>query len=211
MEGHEPAVLIIDDRLAVARGTQLLLRDAGLAATVCPDNPDQALAKLRKGDHDVALVELRRRAGNGVALAREALQAGDAVPVVLCTASTAPRGPLLAASRLGAPGLVLTSSSEATLLGALRTVANGGTFVDPEAAAAVAQPWPGDRVARLSPREWEVMGLLADGYAGPEIAEQLFLSLETVRTHIRNAAGKLEARTRVQAAAMVACAREEAR
>ena len=53
----------------------------------------------------------------------------------------------------------------------------------------------------------QVLGLLADGYQGPEIAEQLFLSLETVRTHIRNAVGKLGARTRVQAAAMVACAR----
>jgi DNA-binding CsgD family transcriptional regulator len=64
-------------------------------------------------------------------------------------------------------------------------------------------------VRRLSPREREVLGLLADGLRAPEIAETLFLSLETVRTHIRNAAGKLEARTRVQAAAMLACARDE--
>ena len=59
-------------------------------------------------------------------------------------------------------------------------------------------------MARLSPREREVLELLVDGLQGPEIAEQLFLSLETVRTHIRNAVGKLGARTRVQAAAMVA-------
>jgi DNA-binding NarL/FixJ family response regulator len=64
-------------------------------------------------------------------------------------------------------------------------------------------------VAGLSPRERQVLDLLVDGYQGPEIAAELFLSLETVRTHIRNAVGKLGARTRVQAAAMVACERAE--
>ncbi|MGZ4349576.1 MAG: helix-turn-helix domain-containing protein, partial [Solirubrobacteraceae bacterium] len=54
----------------------------------------------------------------------------------------------------------------------------------------------------------EVLTLLADGYQGPEIADRLFLSLETVRTHIRNAVNKLGARTRVQAAAMVARERD---
>jgi DNA-binding NarL/FixJ family response regulator len=73
----------------------------------------------------------------------------------------------------------------------------------------IAETTAAQRVTRLSPREREVLDLLADGYQGPEIAERLFLSLETVRTHIRNAVGKLGARTRVQAAAMVACEREE--
>ena len=64
------------------------------------------------------------------------------------------------------------------------------------------------RLTKLSPREREVLGLLADGYRGPEIADRLFLSLETVRTHIRHGANKLGARTRVQAAATVACDRD---
>jgi DNA-binding NarL/FixJ family response regulator len=88
-------------------------------------------------------------------------------------------------------------------------VAAGGSFVDPDVAPLVAETAASRRVRQLSPREREVLGLLADGYQGPEIAEQLFLSLETVRTHIRNGMGKLGARTRVQAAAMVACARED--
>jgi DNA-binding NarL/FixJ family response regulator len=209
MEANQPEVLIVDDHLAVGRGMELLLRDAGFAVTVCPDHPDKARAELAKGGHDVALVEIRRHRGDGVELAREALQAETGVPLVLCTGYASPRGPLLAASRLGAPGLVLTSSPVETLVQALRAVAGGGSFVDPEVAPLIPETGAVQRVTRLSPREWEVLGLLVDGYQGPEIAERLFLSLETVRTHIRNAMGKLGARTRVQAAAIVACAREE--
>jgi DNA-binding NarL/FixJ family response regulator len=209
MEASQPQVLIVDDHLAVRRGMELLLRDAGFAVAVCPDEPDKARAELIRGDHDVALVEISRHFGDGVELARTALRAADSPPLVLCTGYAAPRGPLVAASRLGAPGLVLTSSPVATLVQALRTVAGGGSFVDPEVGPLVAETAVAQRVIRLSPREWEVLGLLADGYQGPEIAARLFLSLETVRTHIRNAMGKLGARTRVQAAAMVACAREE--
>jgi DNA-binding NarL/FixJ family response regulator len=211
MEAQQPAVLIVDDHLALRRGMELLLRDAGFAVTACPDDPDQARAELLKGDHGVALVEIRRRAGDGVELAREALRAGRGAPLVLFTAYAWPRGPLLAASRLGAPGLVLTSSPAATLVEALRTVAAGGSFVDPEVTALLAATAADERVARLTPREREILELLADGYQGPEIAERLFLSLETVRTHIRNGVTRVGARTRVQAAAMVACAREEKR
>jgi DNA-binding NarL/FixJ family response regulator len=208
MQAHRLEVLIVDDQQAAGRGMELLLRDAGFAVTVAPDRPDQARAELIRAHYHVALVEIRRHLGDGVALARAALQARDGAPLLLCTGYGSPRGPLLAASRLGAPGLVLTSSPVTTLVGALRTVAEGGRFLDPAVAPLVAVSSAEQRVGRLTPREREVLGLLADGYQGPEIAARLFLSLETVRTHIRNGVGKLGARTRVQAAAMVACERD---
>ena len=89
------------------------------------------------------------------------------------------------------------------------TAIGGGGFVDPGVAPLIAETAAARRVAGLSPRERQVLELLVDGYQGPEIAARLFLSLETVRTHIRNGVTKLGARTRVQAAAMVACEREE--
>ena len=102
MEVTQPEVLIVDDRLAVRRGLELLLRDAGFAVAVCPDDPDTARAELAKGGHDVALVEIRRHAGDGVELAREALRASPAAPLVLCTGYAWPRAPL--AGRGGARG-----------------------------------------------------------------------------------------------------------
>ena len=209
MEANQPEVLIISDQLAARRGLQLLLREAGFSVTLGSADPANARTELLEGDHDVALIEIRRDAGDAIALTREALAARDGARVVLCTASARPRGPLLAAAGLGAPGLVLTSSEVDTVVTALHAVVGGGSFLDPAVAPLVAQGSAALRVSRLSPREREVLGLLADGLQGPEIAQRLFLSLETVRTHVRNAVGKLGARTRVQAAALVACAREE--
>jgi DNA-binding NarL/FixJ family response regulator len=209
MEASRTHVLIVSDHLAARRGMELVLREAGFAVTLASADPHKASAALLKGDHDVALVEIYRHAGDAIDLAREALAERDGARVVLCASSTRPRGPLLAAAGLGAPGLVLTSSEVGTVVRALRTVARGGSFVDPALAPLMAEGPAALRVSQLSPREREVLGLLADGLQGPEIAERLFLSLETVRTHIRNAVRKLGARTRVQAAAMVACARDE--
>jgi DNA-binding NarL/FixJ family response regulator len=204
MEGHQPEVLIVDDHLAVRRGLELLLRDVGFAVTVGSDEPAKARAQLLNGDHDVALIEIRRHLGGGVRLARDAVRGEDAAPVVLCTGYAEPRAPLIAAAELGAPGLVLTSSPVRTLVDALRAVAAGERYVDPEVTPLLAGDAGARRLTMLTPREREVLVLLADGYQGPEIADRLFLSVETVRTHIRNAVTKLGARTRVQAAAMVA-------
>lgn len=209
MEAHLSEVLIVDDHLVARRGMELVLREAGFGVTVAPHDPHQARSELLNAHHEVALVELRRHAGDGAQLARAALAADPRARVVLCTGYAEPRRALVEAARLGAPGLVLTSSPVPTLVEALRTVAGGGTYVDPAVKALLAAGTATEAsVARLSPREREVLGLLADGYQGPEIAARLFLSLETVRTHIRNGATKLGARTRVQAAAMVACDRE---
>jgi DNA-binding CsgD family transcriptional regulator len=62
---------------------------------------------------------------------------------------------------------------------------------------------PPVRPITLSPREYEILGLLAEGLTGREIARRLFLSPETVRTHIRNATKRLGAKTRVQAVALM--------
>jgi DNA-binding NarL/FixJ family response regulator len=99
---------------------------------------------------------------------------------------------------------VLKSSPPATLLEAVRRVANGEAFTDPDLARHL--PVGGQarsRVSLLSPRERQILGLLADGHSGAEIAQELFLSTETVRTHVRNAVRKLGARTRTQAVALV--------
>jgi DNA-binding NarL/FixJ family response regulator len=202
-------VLIIDDHLAVRRGLELLLREAGFAIAGGADHPSEAGSQLRHAHYDVAMLEVRRRDGDGLELVREVLRTREHVPLVLYTGATEPRGLLVAASGLGAPGFVLTGSPPATLTAALTAVAGGGSYIDPDLTALLSAGPEARRLDVLTPRERQVLTLLADGESGPEIAELLFLSLETVRTHIRNAITKLGARTRVQAAAMVAVARAE--
>ena len=118
------------------------------------------------------------------------------------TGYTTPDAGLDEAVRIGARGFVLKSSPPQTLVAALRAVAAGGNYVDQDLAAVLAGDSRGSLWRLLSPREREVLNLLAEGLNGHEIAERLFLSPETVRTHIRNAVTKIGARTRVQAVAL---------
>jgi DNA-binding NarL/FixJ family response regulator len=86
------------------------------------------------------------------------------------------------------------------LLRALHSVAEGGTYVDPVLAGALASSM-GSKVPQLTQRERDVLRLLADGLANEEIGKRLFISAETVRTHVRKAMDKLDADTRTQAVA----------
>jgi DNA-binding NarL/FixJ family response regulator len=102
----------------------------------------------------------------------------------------------------GARGFTLKTSDPATMLNAVRAVAAGGTFVDPGvrdrlAAAGLSQQGVRERV--LTVREREVLSRLAEGLSVEEIAAELVLSTETIRTHVRNAMGKLGTRTRAHA------------
>jgi DNA-binding NarL/FixJ family response regulator len=199
-------VIVADDELAVRRGVELLLRDAGFRVAGVAATVSETRALVTRRRFDVALMELSLGGESTTGLAAELLRAGGPVPLVVYAGRETPSHGLAAAAALDPPGFVLKSSPPAVLVDALREVASGGAFVDPELARRL--PGPGRRprresIAALSPREREVLGLLADGFSGAEIAGRLFLSAETVRTHVRNAIQKLGARTRTQAVAML--------
>ena len=103
-----------------------------------------------------------------------------------------------AAFRSGARGLVAKPAGLSVLVDALREVWRGGRYFDPRFAQAATATADGAAKA-LSGREAEILTLLARGLTGEEIAQRLVLSPETVRTHVRNAMAKLEARTRTEA------------
>ena len=94
------------------------------------------------------------------------------------------------------------ASSPDELTAAIRAVAEGGTYIDHRLSSVLLARSTTARVRELSPREREILDLLAQGLTGAEVAKQLFISPETVRTHIRNAMTKLEAKTRVHAIAL---------
>ena len=87
------------------------------------------------------------------------------------------------------------------LLRAVQSVASGGTYVDPVLAGTLAVSSIGNKLPELTHRERDVLRLLADGLANEEIGKRLFVSAETVRTHVRKAMDKLDADTRTQAVA----------
>jgi DNA-binding NarL/FixJ family response regulator len=204
MAPASPEILLVDDQLGIRRGLELLLRDGGFRVAGLAGSAEQAAALLRRRRYDVALVDSLLDGAPTARLLADLLDERPDAPLVIYAGRHEPA--LAAAVGLSAPGLVLRTSPPARLLKALRTVAAGGKFTDPELALRVPRPLrrrTRTGVALLSPREREILGLLAEGWSGAEIALQLYLSAETVRTHIRNAVQKLGARTRTQAVALV--------
>jgi DNA-binding NarL/FixJ family response regulator len=196
-------VIVVDDHLTMRRGVELLLRDAGFRVAGVAGRVDQARALLARRRYDVALIDVRLGEESSVELVEEVLREHPRAPIVLYTGYTRADSGLHAAVRAGARGFVLKSSPAPQLIEALRIVAAGGTYVDPKLAGMLSHAGELSRLSSLSPRELEILELLADGLNGQMIADRLFLSPETVRTHVRNATAKLGARTRVQAVALV--------
>ena len=200
-------VIVVEDHLAMRGGIELLLRGEGLRVAGVASSVDEARALLGRRRHDVALVDVHLGEESAVGLVEELLRADPHAAIVLYTGYTDADSGLGDAVRAGARGFVLKSSAAPRLIAALRSVAAGGHYVDPDLAAQLSAGRQLSRLKALSPRETEILGLLAEGLNGQAIADQLFLSPETVRTHVRNATVKLGARTRVQAVAMLVSSR----
>jgi DNA-binding NarL/FixJ family response regulator len=196
----EIEVIVIDDHLGMRKGLELLLRQEGLRVAGVAGGLEEARALLERRRHDVALIDVHLGAETSLGLVEERLRSHPDAAIVLYTGYT--EG-LAGAAEVGARGFVLKSSPPAHLIDALRAVARGGHYVDANLAGALVEHASAARLSVLSARELQILDLLADGLNGQAIAKHLFLSPETVRTHVRNATTKLGARTRVQAVALV--------
>jgi DNA-binding NarL/FixJ family response regulator len=207
VDAEQIEVIVVDDHLGIRKGVELLLRDAGMRVAGVASGLAEARALLARRRHDVALIDIHLGSENSLALVEEMMARDPQAGVVLYTGYTGPDAGLGEAVRVGARGFVLKSSPAPVLIDALRAVAAGGTWVDVDLAAHLSAGANLSRLARLSPREREILGLLSEGLTGQAIASSLFLSPETVRTHVRNATAKLGAKTRVQAVALAVSAR----
>lgn len=149
---------------------------------------------------EVAILDVGMPQLTGIEVARRLRAAGSTTAVILYTAY-AERALVIEAIDAGARGFALKDSPLPELVRAVRVVAGGGGYVDPVLAALLAGSEATARIPGLTKREREVLRLLADGLRNDQIAAALAISPLTVRTHIENAMGKLEADTRTQAVA----------
>jgi DNA-binding NarL/FixJ family response regulator len=193
-------VVIVDDHVALRRGMELLLRRAGHHVVGTADDAESGEVLILRRKPDVALVDLALPGMSGAELTRSLLSSDPELRVILYTGAADERQ-LLDALDAGAAGFALKSGDPEELEEAIRTVAAGGDYIDPRLTPLLAKGSDGN-ARTLSPREREIMGLLSRGLSGEEVAKQLFLSPETVRTHVRNAMSKLGAATRAHAVAL---------
>jgi DNA-binding NarL/FixJ family response regulator len=160
-----------------------------------------ALAQIEAKKPRVALVDVRMPRLSGIELAKRAAVTSPDTSIVFYTAY-GDRALLSEALDVGARGFVLKEAPLTDLVRAVERVAAGEAYVDPVLAGVLVSSHAADKLPTLTQREREVLRLLADGLSNEEIGKRLFISPETVRTHVRKAMAKLEADTRTQAVAI---------
>jgi DNA-binding NarL/FixJ family response regulator len=194
-------LVLIEDHQALREGLELLLGRHGVEVVGTAGTAAEGRELIERLEPDVALVDIRLGEDSGIELTRAVLDADSSRRVVLYTGSSDVEL-LVSGLDSGARGYALKEGTPSELTGALQTVVGGGTYVDPRLRSALLSRQTTQRLPSLSKREREIMDLLAQGLTGEDVAERLFLSSETVKTHIRNAMSKLEAHTRVHAVAI---------
>jgi DNA-binding NarL/FixJ family response regulator len=192
--------LVADDHPALVEAVADVLAGHGYTVVGRARDGQEALQKIEARRPRIALVDVRMPRLGGIELARRVASSSPETSVVLYT-GYAERALLLEAMDAGARGFLLKEAPLADLTRAIEIVAAGGTYVDPVLAGYLASPGAADRLPNLTQRERDVLRLLSDGLSNQAIGKRLFISPETVRTHVRKAMNKLDADTRTQAVA----------
>ena len=194
-------LVIVDDHEALREGLVALLVGQGLEVVGAAGNVAAGLDLVEQVAPDVALVDIRLPDGNGIDLTRELLAQRPALGVILYTGDSDAEL-LYSGLDSGARGYALKAGSMAELVGAIKRIAAGGSYVDPRLDRILLSPRATAQVPQLSPREREIMHLMAEGHTAEQIGDRITVSVETVRTHVRNVIRKLQARNRVHAIAI---------
>src|SRR4051812_8270690 len=160
---------------------------------------DEAAALIERHRPHVAVLDLRMPGRDGIELCAE-LQAADSPTAVIIYTGFEERDVVRRAMKAGARGVVTKTAPADELARAVRTVADGGTFVDPTLGQDLFQA-SNDGRAELSNREIESLALLAQGFTTDRAAEAMHLSPATVRSYVENVMAKLSVSTRTQAVA----------
>jgi DNA-binding NarL/FixJ family response regulator len=201
-------VLVADDQELVRAGFRLILEAGGF--DVVGEAPDGAVAVELAARHrpDVVLMDIRMPVLDGIAATRRITAAGRDVPKVVILTTFDLDDYVYEALRAGASGFLLKEAPRADLIAAIRVAAAGDALLAPSvtrrlieafvARPAETLPSP-SRLASLTPRERDILLLVARGRSNLEIARELVVSEATVKTHVAHLLAKLGLRDRVQA------------
>jgi DNA-binding NarL/FixJ family response regulator len=192
--------LVADDHPAMLRAVTEILQRSGMQVIAEAADGEEALAKIEQRKPDVALVDIRMPRMSGVEVARRAARSTPETAVILYS-GYGDKALLVEALDAGVRGFVLKEAPLVDLHRAMEIVARGGTYVDPVLAGSLATAEVAQKLPALTQRERDVLRLLANGQSNEEIGKALYISPETVRTHVRKAMDKLEADTRTEAVA----------
>ena len=209
-------VVVVDDQPLVRAGIVMLI-NAEDDITVVAEAADgaEALTQIRSQRPDVVLMDVRMPGTDGVTATRAVVDEGLTAPsgqpigVIILTTYHIDEA-VYAALRAGASGFLLKDAAPAEIVHAIRSVVAGEAWLDPAVARRLidefaARPEPHTptpaEMAQLTPREREVLSLMARGLSNADVAVELFISEATVKTHLARVMMKLGVREKAQAVA----------
>jgi DNA-binding NarL/FixJ family response regulator len=197
-------VVLIEDHALVRAGLRTSFAAAGIDVVAEAADGLAGFDAVQRTRPDVAVVDLGLPGRDGVALTRE-LKATPNPPGVVVLTMQERDEDVLAALAAGADAYCVKSSDASIVVDAVRSVAAGGAYFDPRVAHVVLRRFsaprgPGGGASPLTPRETEVLRLIAEGSGNAEIAERLHLGLGTVKGHVADILEKLAASDRAHAA-----------
>ncbi|MFE5921729.1 response regulator [Streptomyces sp. NPDC056468] len=205
-------VLLADDEAMVRAGVRAILTSGGETEVVAEAGDGREAVELARAHRpDVALLDIRMPRLDGLAAAEEIVRSVPGTAVAMLT-TFSEQAYVARALGGGATGFLLKSGDPYELIAGVRAVAGGAAFLSPKVARHVIDGLGGRdgrlgreaaaraRVAELSPREREVLGLVGAGLSNPEIAARLHLVEGTVKAYVSAVLDRLGVRNRVQAA-----------
>jgi two-component system, NarL family, response regulator DevR len=202
-------VFLLDDHDIVRRGLAHLFETAGDIDVVGEaGTAEEALSRIPPTRPDVALLDVRLPDGDGVQVCREIRSRHPEIHCLMLTSFSDDEA-LFDAIMAGASGFILKQVKSEEIVQAVRFVAKGQSLLDPAVTGRVLDrlrngPEEDERLARLSPRERNILELIADGLTNRQISERIHLAEKTVKNYVSNLLTKLGMERRTQAAVYAA-------
>ncbi|HKD32096.1 MAG TPA: response regulator transcription factor [Gaiellaceae bacterium] len=191
-------VLIVDDHALLRAGLRSRLeREPGIAVVGEAETAERAVILARKLQPDLILLDLLLPRKNGYDVLPELAEVAPDARVLVVSSQAAPSSVRRALSA-GAAGYLPKRSSDCELVSAIRVVADGSGYVEPDLGAKLVTPGCPPALEPLSERERDIIQLLALGYTNQEIGKKLFISVRTVDTHRAHIMRKLQLDTRAE-------------
>jgi DNA-binding NarL/FixJ family response regulator len=202
-------VMIADDHVLMREGLkQLLQLEDDIDVIAQAGDGEETIKTALEYEPDVILLDINMPKMNGIDVLRRLKDLGSKSKIIMLTIHE-DKEYLLETMKIGANGYVLKDSDADSLIGAIRDVNGGGTYIQPSIASLLVEGISGNdkelnkdllKIESLTKREYEVLTLIAEGLNNKDIADKLYISEKTVKNHVSSIFKKIGVNDRIQAA-----------